>query len=86
MKVLWWKQKNFFKTFTICFRNSQWWRRIYDIKEYLNDFEVIEINIEDTKNIFLYKRFGAGPHLCFAGHIDVVPLVMVGKVNLLNLL
>jgi len=43
------------------------------IKEYLNDFEVIEINVEDTKNLFLYKRFGEGPHLCFAGHIDVVP-------------
>lgn len=43
------------------------------IKEYLNDFEVIEVNVEKTKNLFLYKRFGEGPHLCFAGHIDVVP-------------
>jgi len=43
------------------------------IKEYLSDFEVIEVNIEQTKNLFLYKRFGEGPHLCFAGHIDVVP-------------
>lgn len=43
------------------------------IKEYLKDFEIIEITIENTKNIFLYKRFSEGPHLCFAGHIDVVP-------------
>ena len=43
------------------------------IKEYLNDFEVIEIEKEDVKNIFLYKKFAQGDHLCFAGHIDVVP-------------
>lgn len=43
------------------------------IKAYLNDFEVIEVNVEQTKNLFLYKRLGEGPHLCFAGHIDVVP-------------
>lgn len=43
------------------------------IKAYLSDFEVIEVNVEQTKNLFLYKRFGEGPHLCFAGHIDVVP-------------
>lgn len=43
------------------------------IKAYLHDFEVIEVNVENTKNLFLYKRFGEGPHLCFAGHIDVVP-------------
>jgi succinyl-diaminopimelate desuccinylase len=43
------------------------------IKNYLNDFEVIEVNVEDVKNIFLYKKFGSGKHLCFAGHIDVVP-------------
>ena len=43
------------------------------IKAYLNDFEVIEVNKEGVKNLFLYKRFGEGNHLCFAGHIDVVP-------------
>lgn len=43
------------------------------IKEYLNDFNVMEVNVEETKNLFLYKRFSEGPHLCFAGHIDVVP-------------
>ncbi|NPA55648.1 MAG: succinyl-diaminopimelate desuccinylase [Epsilonproteobacteria bacterium] len=43
------------------------------IKEYLDDFEVIEINKEGVKNLFLYKKFADGEHLCFAGHIDVVP-------------
>jgi len=43
------------------------------IKEYLNDFEIIEINKEDVKNLFIYKKYGEGEHLCFAGHIDVVP-------------
>lgn len=43
------------------------------IKSYLNDFEIIENEKEGVKNLFLYKRFGEGPHICFAGHIDVVP-------------
>ena len=43
------------------------------IKEYLSDFEVIEVNVEETKNLFLYKRFGEGAHLCFAVHLDVLP-------------
>jgi succinyl-diaminopimelate desuccinylase len=43
------------------------------IKNYLNDFEAIEINKEGVKNLFLYKKFGSGEHLCFAGHVDVVP-------------
>jgi len=43
------------------------------IEEYLSDFEAVRIDKEDTKNLFLYKRFGDGDHLCFAGHIDVVP-------------
>ena len=43
------------------------------IKEYLNDFEVIETEKEGVKNLFLYKKFGDGEHLCFGGHIDVVP-------------
>lgn len=45
------------------------------IEEYLGD-EWICINIdrEDTKNRFYYKKFNDNPqHLCFAGHIDVVP-------------
>lgn len=43
------------------------------IKAYLDDFTAIELNIENTKNLFLYKKFGEGEHLCFAGHVDVVP-------------
>ncbi len=43
------------------------------IKEYLKDFKALWINREDTKNLFLFKKFGSGVHLCFAGHIDVVP-------------
>lgn len=43
------------------------------IAEYLDQFEHIRIDVADTKNLFLYKKFGQGPHLCFAGHIDVVP-------------
>jgi len=43
------------------------------IKEYLDDFDVIELKIEQTQNLFLSKHFGSGAHLCFAGHIDVVP-------------
>ena len=43
------------------------------IKEYLSDFEIIESEKEGVKNLFLYKKFGEGDHLCFGGHIDVVP-------------
>jgi len=43
------------------------------IENYLPDFEAIRIDIEDVKNLFLYKKFGDGDHLCFAGHVDVVP-------------
>lgn len=43
------------------------------IRGYLDDFEAIEVSIESTKNLFLFKKFGEGEHLCFAGHVDVVP-------------
>ena len=43
------------------------------IEEYLSDFEAIRVDREGVKNLFLYKKFGDGEHLCFAGHIDVVP-------------
>jgi len=43
------------------------------IEEFLDDFTHKRIDIEDTKNLFSYKKFGDGAHLCFAGHIDVVP-------------
>jgi len=43
------------------------------IDKYLHDWEVIKLNINNVKNRFYYKKFGDGEHLCFAGHIDVVP-------------
>ncbi|MDO7252776.1 succinyl-diaminopimelate desuccinylase [Helicobacter cappadocius] len=51
---------------------------IYDfIQSQLPDFEVLTIHEGDVKNIFLFKHFKVGEgkplHLCFAGHIDVVP-------------
>ena len=49
---------------------------IYDfIDEYLGDeWNCIKLNIEDVSNRFYYKKFTENnEHLCFAGHIDVVP-------------
>jgi len=43
------------------------------IKDYLASYKHMIIDVEDTKNIFIYKKFAEGPHLSFAGHIDVVP-------------
>ncbi len=43
------------------------------IQEYLSDFEALRIDMEGVKNLFLTKKFGEGEHLCFAGHVDVVP-------------
>ena len=43
------------------------------IESYLAGFSAIRIDVEDVKNLFIYKRFGEGDHLCFAGHVDVVP-------------
>lgn len=43
------------------------------IASYLPDFKAIRIDVEDVKNLFIYKVFGDGDHLCFAGHVDVVP-------------
>lgn len=43
------------------------------LSEYLSDFEMIRIDREGVKNLFAYRRFGEGKHLCFAGHVDVVP-------------
>ncbi|MFK5976983.1 MAG: succinyl-diaminopimelate desuccinylase [Sulfurovum sp.] len=43
------------------------------IEEYLDGYEAIYINKEGVKNLFLTKKFGEGSHLCFAGHVDVVP-------------
>lgn len=45
------------------------------ITNYLgNEWECIELDFEDVKNRFYYKKFNSNDqHLCFAGHIDVVP-------------
>lgn len=44
------------------------------IESYLGDYEAFYHNKEGIKNIFITKKFGASDiHLCFAGHIDVVP-------------
>lgn len=43
------------------------------IEEYLDGYEATYVNKEGVKNLFLSKKFGEGPHLCFAGHVDVVP-------------
>ena len=43
------------------------------IEEYLDGYEASYINKEGVKNLFLTKKFSEGPHLCFAGHVDVVP-------------
>ncbi|MCK4874423.1 MAG: succinyl-diaminopimelate desuccinylase, partial [Sulfurimonas sp.] len=43
------------------------------IESYLPDFRAVRIDVEDVKNLFIYKKFGDGDHLCFAGHVDVVP-------------
>jgi len=43
------------------------------IEEYLDGFEASYVNQEGVKNLFLTKKFGEGDHLCFAGHVDVVP-------------
>ena len=43
------------------------------IESYLPGFTAIRVDIEDVKNLFIYKKFGEGEHLCFAGHVDVVP-------------
>lgn len=41
---------------------------------YLDDYDVIYHNQNDVKNVFFTKQFGTSNlHLCFAGHIDVVP-------------
>ncbi len=45
------------------------------IEEYLGDtWQVIKVDMEGVKNRLYYKKFNDNTqHLCFAGHIDVVP-------------
>lgn len=47
---------------------------IFDfLEDYLADFTTVRIDRGGVKNLFAYRRFGEGKHLCFAGHVDVVP-------------
>jgi len=43
------------------------------IESYLPEFKAVRVDVKDVKNLFIYKKFGNGEHLCFAGHVDVVP-------------
>ncbi|MDQ7041946.1 MAG: succinyl-diaminopimelate desuccinylase [Sulfurimonas sp.] len=43
------------------------------IEEYLDGFDAVRVDVKDVKNLFIYKKFSEGEHLCFAGHVDVVP-------------
>lgn len=43
------------------------------IEAYLDGYEATYVNKEGVKNLFLSRKFAEGPHLCFAGHVDVVP-------------
>ncbi len=43
------------------------------IAEYLEGVHALHFDKNGVKNLFLYKKFGEGDHLCFAGHVDVVP-------------
>ncbi len=43
------------------------------IEKYLPNFETIRLDEGGVKNLFMYRKFGEGEHLCFGGHIDVVP-------------
>ena len=43
------------------------------ISNYLSNFEAHRFDDGEIKSLFLTKKFGDGKHLCFSGHIDVVP-------------
>lgn len=43
------------------------------IRAYCDEFDSLFVNKNGVKNLILSKKFGDGVHLCFAGHIDVVP-------------
>jgi len=51
------------------------------IESYLEGYEAIYFNKEGVKNLFLTKKFSEGEHLCFAGHVDVVPAGSSWKTN-----
>jgi len=43
------------------------------VQESLPGFEVLRVDEGGVKNLFMSRKFGEGEHLCFAGHVDVVP-------------
>lgn len=43
------------------------------ITDYLEGFTAVRLDVNEVKNLFIYKKFSEGEHLCFAGHVDVVP-------------
>ena len=43
------------------------------VQTYLPEFTPIRLDCNEIKNLFIYKKFSEGEHLCFAGHVDVVP-------------
>lgn len=43
------------------------------VEGYLDGYTAVRLDKEGVKNLFISKRFGEGKHLCFAGHVDVVP-------------
>ncbi|MFW5619355.1 MAG: M20/M25/M40 family metallo-hydrolase, partial [Campylobacter hyointestinalis] len=43
------------------------------IDMFMDDFSAEFVEVSGVKNLILTKKFGSGAHLCFAGHIDVVP-------------
>jgi len=43
------------------------------IENYMEGYEATYVNEGGVKNLFLSRQFSEGPHLCFAGHVDVVP-------------
>lgn len=43
------------------------------VENYLKGYTAIRVDVGEVKNLFIYKTFSDGDHLCFAGHVDVVP-------------
>ena len=43
------------------------------IESYLPEYDATYRNEGGVTNLFLTRKFGTGDHLCFAGHVDVVP-------------
>ncbi len=43
------------------------------VAEYLDGFTAVRLDSNGVKNLFIYRKFAEGEHLCFAGHVDVVP-------------